>query len=86
MNLALITNNRDLALQAETLGINRIIIDLEILGKQDRQAGKNLFLSDHTLGDISKIKSVLRSIPVMVRVNPWHKGSPDEIPGDQRRR
>lgn len=79
MNLALITNNRDLALQAELLGIDRIIIDLEILGKQDRQTGKNLFLSDHTLSDIFKIKSVLRSIPVMVRVNPWHNGSPDEI-------
>jgi hypothetical protein len=79
MILSLITNNVVLAQEAEYCGIDRIMIDLERKGKDVRQSGKDLFLSDHTIEDLPKVKSVLRNAQLMVRVNSLHKDSKQEI-------
>ena len=77
--LMYITNNPDVALIAEKYGVNRIWIDLETMGKEERQKGMNTVKSKHTVGDIKKIKPLLTKAEVLVRINPWHDGSKKEL-------
>ena len=77
--LMYITNNPDVALIAEKYGVNRIWIDLETLGKEERQKGMNTVKSKQTVGDIKKIKPLLTKAEVLVRINPWHDGSKKEL-------
>jgi hypothetical protein len=79
MELSLITNNPVLANVAEDAGIDRIFIDLERLGKPQRQLNRGLFLSDHHIDDIARIRHVLCQAKLMVRVDPIHDGSRDQI-------
>lgn len=79
MELSLITNNPVLANVAEDAGIDRIFIDLERLGKPERQLNRGLFLSDHHFNDIARIRDVLCRAKLMVRVDPMHDGSKEQI-------
>jgi len=79
MQLSLITNDFELAKLAEDAGIERILIDLERLGKSTRQRGRHLFLSDHYLEDIPRMRQVLRQSRLMVRVDPLHADSTRQI-------
>ena len=74
-----ITNNLDVALIAEKAGVNRVWVDLETLGKEERQKGINSVKSHHTIEDIKKIAPRLTKSKMMVRVNPWNKNSIEEI-------
>ena len=74
-----ITNNLEVALIAQKFGVERIFIDLETLGKEERQKGMNTVKSQHEIMDISMIKNHMKSSKVLVRVNPWNKNSPLEI-------
>jgi hypothetical protein len=74
-----ITNNPDVALIAEKYGVDRIWVDLETLGKEDRQKYMNTVKSKHTVEDIKKIVPLLTTSEMLVRVNPWHEDSPREI-------
>ena len=77
--LMYITNNSEVALIAEKYGVDRIWIDLETLGKEERQKGMNTVKSKHTVDDIKKIKPLLTKAEVLVRINPWHDGSKKEL-------
>lgn len=79
LNLFYITNKPDVALIAEKYGVNRIWVDLETLGKEERQKGMNTVKSEHKIEDIYKIKPLLTSSEMLVRVNPWNEGSVREI-------
>jgi hypothetical protein len=79
MELSLITNNAAQAALAEEAGIDRIFIDLERRGKAERQRDRGLFLSDHCLGDIVKIRNVLHRTKLIVRVDPLHCDSEVQI-------
>ena len=79
MELILITKDQRLAKYAEDVGIDIIMIDLEILGKKSRQGHLNTVISDHRIEDISKIKEVLRKPQLLVRINPIHEQSQYEI-------
>ena len=59
LTLMYITNNPEVALIAEKNGVQRIWIDLETLGKEERQKGMNTVKSHHTVEDIKKIKPLL---------------------------
>ena len=74
-----ITNNTDVALIAQKYGVDRIWVDLEVLGKEERQKYMNTVKSKHTVEDIKKIAPLLTTSEMLVRVNPWHEGSPQEI-------
>jgi len=78
LNLFYITNRPSVALLAEKYGVNRIWIDLETLGKQERQPG-NTVKSQHSVFDISEIKPQLTTAELMVRVNPLNEDSRHEI-------
>lgn len=74
-----ITNNPKVAEAAQDCGVKRVWIDLETLGKEERQMGMNTVKSKHTLQDISVLREVLKSSDLLVRVNPINPGSKLEI-------
>ncbi len=79
LTLMYITNNIDVALIAEKYGVDRIWVDLETLGKEERQKGMNTVKSRHEIGDVRKIKACLSKSELIVRVNPWNTSSEEEI-------
>lgn len=79
LTLMYITNNPEVALIAEKYGVERIWIDLETLGKEERQKGMNTVKSQHTVEDIKKIKPLLSTSEMLVRINPWNENSIGEI-------
>jgi hypothetical protein len=79
IELIKITNDPALAQRCDALGGFRLLVDLERTGKAERQAGMNSFISEHTVDDIPVIKAVLRHSRLMVRVNPLHAASGDEL-------
>ncbi len=79
LELMYITNNPNIALIAEKAGVNRIWIDLETLGKEERQKGINSVKSHHSIDDIKKIAPKLTKAKMQVRINPWNENSTKEI-------
>lgn len=74
-----ITNDLDIALIAQKYGVDRIWIDLETLGKEERQPGLDTVKSKHSIEDIQKIAPHLTTSQMFVRVNPWNPSSITEI-------
>lgn len=81
LNLMLITNNPEIASYAESSGVDRIFVDMEFLGKEERQKNMGMPLNRHTLQDVKKIKQVLKKSDVMVRINPPNAKTADEVNG-----
>ena len=79
LELIQITNDPAFAARCEALGGFRVFVDLERLGKAERQAGRNTFISEHRLQDVAAVRRVLRTARLMVRVNPLHEGSAAEV-------
>lgn len=79
LKLMYITNRPSVAKIAEKYGVDRIWVDLETLGKQERQGGLDTVKSTHTMSDISVIRGVVKQSELLVRVNPLHNGSKTEI-------
>ena len=67
-----ITNRPEIAQIAETAGVDRIFIDLEYIGKADRQGGMDTVQSRHTLDDVKRISEAITTAELLVRVNPIH--------------
>lgn len=74
-----ITNDVDDASLAEKSGVDWIFVDLEINGKEDRQGHLDTVISYHSITDVKKIKSVLTTSKLLVRVNPIYCKSQEEI-------
>lgn len=79
MKTMYITNDPQVALIAEKYGVDRIWIDLETLGKEERQKNMNSVKSNHTIKDIHKIRKILTKSELLVRVNPINENSKYEI-------
>ncbi len=79
LELMYITNSPAVALIAEKNGVDRIWIDLETLGKEERQKNMNSVKSHHTLQDVEVISNMLTKSECMVRINHWNENSVDEI-------
>ena len=79
LSLIYITNNPEVALIAEENGVELVMVDLETLGKEERQRGLNTVKSHHSISDITAISSVLTKSETLVRINPWNDNSPLEI-------
>ena len=67
-----ITNRPEIAKIAESAGVDRIFVDLEYIGKEDRQGGMDTVQSHHTLDDVKRIAQTVNRAEVLVRVNPIH--------------
>jgi len=79
MKTILITNDPDIAKDAQAAGVTRIMVDLESMGKKERQASRQTFISTHVADDVAKIRAVLMQAELIVRINPIHAGSKKEI-------
>lgn len=79
MKLMYITNNPDIAIVAEKSGVDWIFIDLEILGKEERQGHLDTVISRHSFEDIIKVKKVLTKSELLVRINPINNNSEREV-------
>lgn len=79
LTLMYITNQLDVALIAEKYGVERIWIDLETLGKAERQKNMDTVQSQHKISDIRLISSKLTTSEMLVRVNPLNDSSKQEI-------
>ncbi len=72
LKLMYITNRPEIAQIAETAGVDRIFVDLEYIGKQERQGGLDTVQSRHTVEDVRRIAEALTEAKVVARVNPIH--------------
>lgn len=79
MQFIFITNHPDLARHAQDAGVDRIMVDLEYIGKIERQGHLDTLISRHTMADVASIRACLTGSELMVRVNPIHAGSAEEI-------
>ena len=72
LKLMYITNQPEVALIAESAGVERIFVDMEYIGKSDRQGGMDTVQSHHTSDDVRKMKQILSTAQVVARCNPIH--------------
>lgn len=77
LKLMYITNDADIAKIAQGAGVDRIFIDMEYIGKSDRQGGMDTVQSRHTLEDIEKVRKVVTTSELLVRCNPIHDATKD---------
>lgn len=77
--LTLITSDPALAMLADRAGVDRIGVDLEVLGKAQRQTGHDTRLSNHTLDDLRRVAGVLTRARAFARVNPVNSRTRDEV-------
>ena len=82
LTLMYITNDPRLAVIAQDAGVDRIWVDMEYIGKSERQRGIYNSKSCHTVGDVERLRPVVSESELMVRVNPIHKANGD-FPGSR---
>lgn len=75
LKLMYITNRPDVALVAESVGVDRIFVDMEYIGKDARQKGLDTVKSHHTVEDVRCLRGVLTRAELLVRVNPIHEAA-----------
>lgn len=77
-----ITNNPVIAEMADEAGIDRIWIDMEYIGKEQRQGNLDTVKNHHTIEDIKRIRPFVKNAELLVRVNPIHEKG-DGVPGSE---
>ena len=79
LKLMYLTNDPQVAAIAQTAGVDRIFLDLELRGKEERQGHLDTVVSHHSIEDVRRLKAVLTSAQLLVRVNSMYAGSEAEI-------
>lgn len=79
IKLMYLTANPAAAIEAENAGVDRIFLDLEILGKEERQGHLDTVVSHSSLEDIVPLRKAISKSKLLVRCNPVHKGLRREI-------
>ncbi|SHF48015.1 HpcH/HpaI aldolase/citrate lyase family protein [Modicisalibacter ilicicola DSM 19980] len=74
-----ITANPEIASYAEVCGVHRIFVDMETLGKHERQKHLSAHKAAHTFEDVAAVADALNKAELLVRVNPMHSGSAGEV-------
>lgn len=75
LKLMYITSSPSVAAIVEAAGVDRIFVDMEYIGKSDRQGGMDTVQSHHTVEDVKAIRRILTKAELMVRVNPIHEAT-----------
>ena len=78
-----ITNKPEIAQIAESSGVDRIFVDMEFIGKADRQGGMDSVKNHHTVEDVCAMKQAVESAEVLVRVNPIHEATSEYTSSEQ---
>lgn len=79
MNLMILASDAQAALEAQEAGVDRVFYDLEWIGKNERQHGRNTVKSNNSIDGIPAVREVLSSSELLVRTNPIHAYSKSEI-------
>lgn len=80
LKLMYITNDPAVAKIAADAGVDRIFIDMEVLGKAERQGGMDTVQSHHVPEDIAKVRAAIgNKAEIMARINPLNLNSQAEI-------
>jgi 2-keto-3-deoxy-L-rhamnonate aldolase RhmA len=79
LTLILICNDPAMARTAFASGIDRVFLDLEQLGKRERQRGRDTVISSHSLADVRAVRQALPEAEILVRTNPVHEGLQREL-------
>jgi 2-keto-3-deoxy-L-rhamnonate aldolase RhmA len=74
-----ITDQPQMAAFVASGGVDRIFVDLETLGKHERQGHLNTVISEHSLKNLASICRLNLNIDVMARLNPVNPKTSDEI-------
>lgn len=75
LKLMYITNRPDVAQIAESAGVDRIFVDLEYIGKSERQGGMDTVQNHHTVDDVCTLRNAITQAELLVRVNPIHEAT-----------
>lgn len=75
LKLMYITNRTDVAKIADKNGVDRIFVDMEYIGKEERQSGLDSVKCFHTVEDVRAIRKVIKNAELLVRVNPIHNAT-----------
>ncbi|MHA6732226.1 aldolase/citrate lyase family protein [Devosia sp. A369] len=79
MRFIFITNSAELAAFAVSSGVDRLMVDLEIIGKVERQGHLSTVISRHSFEDVGVVRAAAPNAELVVRLNPVHDGSAGEI-------
>ena len=79
LSFILIVSDPAIARHAAQAGVDYLMVDLETLGKMDRQAHVDSWKSPHTIDNIAPIREAVPDANLLVRVNPLNAGSKTEI-------
>lgn len=79
MKFFLITASPLIAELALGNGVDRIFVDLEALGKAERQGHLDSVKSTHSIADIAAVRAAIGNAPLMARLNPLNAFSGNEV-------
>ncbi|QAA94707.1 aldolase/citrate lyase family protein [Pollutimonas thiosulfatoxidans] len=79
MNFYFITNSASVAAYAAKNGVDRLFVDLEILGKDERQGHLNTVISRHTFEDLERVRAAAPSTELVARLNPINPDTRAEV-------
>ncbi|MBR2443943.1 MAG: aldolase [Clostridia bacterium] len=75
IKLMYITNDCCVARIAERSGVDRIFVDMEYIGKSERQGGMDTVQNHHSIEDVINIRKCIKTAELLVRCNPVHDKS-----------
>ena len=79
MRFIFITGSPELAAFVAERGVDRIMVDLELLGKVERQGHLSTVISRHSFDDVAAVRAAAPHSELMVRINPLHEGTAAEV-------
>lgn len=79
LKLMILMADPESAKQAQEAGVDRVFYDLEYIGKESRQHGRNTVKSMNSIDDIPAVRKVLDSTELLVRTNPIHAYTKMEV-------
>lgn len=79
LELMYVTDRVDVAEAAQAAGVDRIFVDMEYIGKSDRQGGMDTVQSMHTIDDVKALRKVITKSTLHVRCNPVHDATADYV-------
>lgn len=83
LKLMYITNRPEVARIAEAQGVERIFLDMEYIGKAQRQGGLNTVQNHHSVEDVRSVRAAIERAELLVRVNPIHDGGEADMSSKQ---
>ncbi|MGN0452666.1 MAG: aldolase/citrate lyase family protein [Ruminococcus sp.] len=79
IKLMYLTSDSESALLAESAGADRIFLDLEVLGKEERHGHLDTVVSHSSLDDVKRLREAITKAELLVKCNPVHSALKEEI-------